>query len=106
MLRSRETAMYITKLAARNAPWLYRAYAETVLFGHAVRNGLWRRFAKRESTTQYGQKVLVWESTLGDVADSTGLTNVLRSSGVSIKEGGHTIYLPPQSAMDLVLPGF
>jgi hypothetical protein len=46
----------------------------------------------------------VWQTGLPSQADAASLCNALRERGLAVLEGGHAIYVPPQSGLDALAP--
>lgn len=75
-------------------------------FRFAFREGLWRvafRLSRKNERAAGGQDVLRWDTALPPVAHSRDLAGWLQERGVEIREGGHTIYIPPQPGLVDVL---
>jgi PST family polysaccharide transporter len=81
---------------------------------HIIRNrpgglrpgGLWRR-ATRLPLARLGQQrqaATVWQVAFPSCQKPEELITWLRNLGVTVVEGGHTFYLPPQEALSKIIP--
>ena len=87
----------------RRYPAVRSAYYAAKYVGHVVREGLWRNLVS-PSATAGRQRVLEWEVPFPRVAGGRQLVEWLRSEGIRVDEGSHTIYVPPQDALSRLLP--
>ena len=89
-----------------NAYRLVRGEVKTILY--AARNGLWTAAYRRKAsqrTKQARQKPLQWSTNLALQGDQT-VTAALSRLGVVYREGGHSVYVPPQIDLDRKLGRF
>ena len=81
-------------------------YGTIVFFIHVSRQGLWRamRGSRRSATGHTGQTEMTWDVPFPTFGAVSELINWLRSQGLNVSEGGHTIYLPPQKNLGDFIP--
>ena len=84
-----------------------RLYENALYVPHVARQGLGRMLLRLpEPDPRHGQRqaILTWKVPFHSATGSADLIAWLRSSGVRVHEGGHTIYVPPQEALRAVIP--
>jgi hypothetical protein len=81
-------------------------YGTIVFFIHVSRQGLWRamRGSRRSAIGHTGQTEMTWDVPFPTFGAVSELINWLRSQGLNVSEGGHTIYLPPQKNLGDFIP--
>ncbi|MHC4400877.1 MAG: class I SAM-dependent methyltransferase, partial [Planctomycetota bacterium] len=90
----------------RRCPPAY-SFCRTVLYTiHALRKGFWKEIlglsAARDGRDP--QQVITWSTSLPFAGRPVELTGWLRSNGVDFSEGSNAVYLPPQPALESVMP--
>jgi hypothetical protein len=99
------------KNLARRIPGLRVAYNRTIaelrLLCHVTKNGLWSRIRRRKtgSASRSWQAPLVWSALISPRGGSP-LTGELAAAGIRHEEGGHAVYVPPQSDLARKLGAF
>ncbi|HEX5081455.1 MAG TPA: lipopolysaccharide biosynthesis protein [Blastocatellia bacterium] len=81
-------------------------YQTIVFLIHVSRQGLWRamRGSRRSAAGHTGQMEMTWDAPFPSCGDAPELINWLRSQGISVSEGAHTFYLPPQEGLRDFIP--
>ena len=72
----------------------------------AFREGLWRLFIGNVGKNKriQKQKILTWRVFFPDIDTIAELRLWLKGNGIIYCEGGHTLYLPPQSNLTKIIP--
>jgi PST family polysaccharide transporter len=98
------------KHCLRRWPAAYKAaeiaYENTLYIPHVLRQHLVRQALGIEdaASRQGGQRVLTWRVRFPAFDDPRDLLHWLRAEGFDVREGGHTLYLPPQPRLRTLLP--
>lgn len=91
-----------------SAYWAAAVMYENALYpAHIVRQGLARaafRLREPAGREESPQAVLTWNVTRRGVRSPLDIITHLRARGVTIEEGGHTFYVPPDPAVGELLP--
>ncbi len=85
---------------------MLRAYRELRILFYVFQNSLLVHFIqrfKKGSSALEKQKPLSWPADFGYVTSSEQLKQFLKQTNFLFREGGHTIYIPPQPKLALLL---
>jgi hypothetical protein len=99
------------KALLRSSPRMYKlaevVYENSLYLDHIWRNGLVDAAltqVRRRAARQRTQAVLTFLVPFPQFATAGPLIEWLRAQGVEVFEGGHTFYIPPQAAIECMLP--
>jgi len=93
--------------------WLFKAqgnvlglYERAWLLLFGFRNGIKKAFSGHlgETTIAERQRTLNWNVSLPELNTGPDLVNWFRDHNILVNEGGHTIYIPPQSELASLMP--
>jgi len=91
----------------RRYPLILDVYRNALFFSHALREGIWRArfgFSIHHNQSDSSQKVIDWDTPFPEFCTPAEAVSWLRSKGIHLNEGKHTIYIPPQRGLRSLIP--
>jgi hypothetical protein len=91
----------------RRYPFAYDLYRNALFFTHALREGIWLArlgFSLNKNLSNLRQKVMQWDVAFPVLHTPAEAVSWLRSQGIHLNEGMHTIYVPPQKRLGNLIP--
>jgi len=84
----------------------YRAYENVLYLGVLIREGLWKQVIpwRGSSVRRPRQAYMKWNVLFPQCRNPQQLLAWFKEQGIEVREGGHTLYIPPQEKLQDVIP--
>ena len=98
---------YNLKYFLKRYPFLIHLYRNAMFIKHALNDGFWRALLNPIFHTGHrnlSQSLIEWEVAFPQFRKPDEMVVWLKSQGIRLDEGKHTIYLPPQEKLMDIIP--